>query len=177
MSDPVERLSPDDFDALVESWAEPARPRSKHLDLAVAAAFHRRRQGLLPLRDGEPIPGCDCPECTGIGADHPARVVPIRTRYRRAAYRSPLDVGAARAVPLLDVAERLGIRGVKRHGRSFRAPCPLHGGEGPNFSIDPARGLFHCFVCNEGGDGIRLVQRVRGCSFPEAVRELTGSAA
>jgi DNA primase len=40
---------------------------------------------------------------------------------------------------------------LKRSGKTFRGPCPLHGGEGPNFSVDPAKGFYKCFVCGEGG--------------------------
>jgi DNA primase len=41
---------------------------------------------------------------------------------------------------------------LKRSGEDLPRPCPLHGGEGPNFSVDPAKGFFKCFVCGEGGD-------------------------
>src|SRR5215203_6941251 len=36
---------------------------------------------------------------------------------------------------------------LKRSGKTFRGPCPLHGGEGPNFSVDPSKNIFKCFVC------------------------------
>jgi DNA primase len=59
---------------------------------------------------------------------------------------------------------------LKRSGRTFRGPCPLHGGEGPNFSVDPAKGFYKCFVCGEGGSVFTFLQRHLGMSFPEAVR-------
>ena len=31
---------------------------------------------------------------------------------------------------------------LRRSGRTYRGPCPLHGGEGPNFSVDPERGML-----------------------------------
>jgi DNA primase len=61
---------------------------------------------------------------------------------------------------------------LRRVGKSYRGPCPIHGGEGPNLSILPERGLFYCFVCGAGGDGIELWQQVRGVSFVDAVRGL-----
>lgn len=61
---------------------------------------------------------------------------------------------------------------LKRSGRTFRGPCPLHGGEGPNFSVDPAKGFYKCFVCGEGGTVFTFLQRHLGMSFPEAVRSV-----
>lgn len=61
---------------------------------------------------------------------------------------------------------------LKRSGRTWRGPCPLHGGEGPNFSVDPARGLFKCFVCGEGGDVFAFFMKHLGLDFPSAVRHI-----
>jgi len=65
------------------------------------------------------------------------------------------------------VAEHSPLR---RSGRTFRGPCPLHGGEGPNFSVDPARNIFKCFVCGEGGDVFAFPMKHYGMGFSEAVR-------
>ena len=59
---------------------------------------------------------------------------------------------------------------LKRSGRTFRGPCPLHNGEGPNFSVDPAKNLFKCFVCGEGGDLFSFVMKQLGMDFLESVR-------
>ncbi|MFQ5679617.1 MAG: DNA primase [Gemmatimonadota bacterium] len=59
---------------------------------------------------------------------------------------------------------------LKRVGKSYRGPCPLHGGDGPNFSVDPVRGIFKCFVCGEGGDVFAFAMKVLGLDFPAAVR-------
>lgn len=72
-----------------------------------------------------------------------------------------------------DIVELLGEHmPLKRSGRTWRGPCPLHGGEGPNFSVDPARGLFKCFVCGEGGDVFAFFMKRLGMDFPEAVRHV-----
>ena len=84
---------------------------------------------------------------------------------------APLPIEDARRASILDLCQRLGIE-LRRVGRSYRGRCPVHGGDGPNFSVDPDRGLFKCFVCDEGGDGIRLWELVRGVSFPTAIREI-----
>lgn len=110
----------------------------------------------------KPVPGCDCSACTGV-------VRPVLQFPRTA---ETLDVEAARAVPLLDVLDLLRIDAGRRVGRTYRIPCPVHRGEGPNCSVDPAKGLWKCFTCGEGGDGIRLMMEVRGLPFLAAVREL-----
>ncbi|HEX6909627.1 MAG TPA: DNA primase, partial [Longimicrobium sp.] len=59
---------------------------------------------------------------------------------------------------------------LKRAGKTWRGPCPLHGGEGPNFSVDPAKGFYKCFVCGEAGTVYNFLMKQSGMSFPEAVR-------
>ncbi len=72
-----------------------------------------------------------------------------------------------------DILEIIGEHTrLKRSGRTFRGPCPLHGGEGPNFSVDPGKGVFKCFVCGEGGDIFSFYKKHLGMSYPDAVRTL-----
>lgn len=61
---------------------------------------------------------------------------------------------------------------LKRVGKSWRGPCPLHDGDDPNFSIDPGRQIFKCFVCGEGGDVFSFAMKHLGLDFPEAVRHV-----
>ena len=61
---------------------------------------------------------------------------------------------------------------LKRSGKGYRGPCPLHGGDGPNFAVDPDRELFKCFVCDEGGDVFGFLMKHLGLEFPEAVRQV-----
>lgn len=61
---------------------------------------------------------------------------------------------------------------LRRMGKSFRGPCPLHGGDGPNFSVDMDRGIFKCFVCGEGGDVFAFLMKLLGLDFPSAVRHV-----
>ena len=58
---------------------------------------------------------------------------------------------------------------LKRQGKTWRGPCPLHGGEGPNFSVDPAKGFYKCFVCGEAGTVYNFLMKQHGMTFPEAV--------
>ncbi|MYA34149.1 MAG: DNA primase [Gemmatimonadales bacterium] len=75
----------------------------------------------------------------------------------------------ARADILEIVGEYVQLR---RSGKSYRGPCPLHGGDGPNFAVDPQRQIFKCFVCGEGGDVFGFLMKHLGFDFPEAVRHV-----
>jgi DNA primase len=59
---------------------------------------------------------------------------------------------------------------LKRSGKTFRGPCPLHGGEGPNFSVDPGKGFYKCFVCGEGGTVFTFLMKHLGMTYPDAIR-------
>jgi DNA primase len=96
-------------------------------------------------------------------------VVPLRTRYRRAAYRRPLDVEAARAVPILDVARRLGW---EVNPRRPYVLCPFHEDRAPSLHLNPKKNRAFCNPCCRSWDSIALYRDVRGLSFPDAVREL-----
>lgn len=52
----------------------------------------------------------------------------------------------------------------------LRGPCPLHGGQGQNFAVNPETGLWHCFTqCQGGGDVFDFLMRKEGSDFPEAL--------
>jgi len=57
---------------------------------------------------------------------------------------------------------------------SLKGLCPFHDEKSPSFHVTPARGFFHCFGCQEGGDVITFVQKVEGVGFGEAVERLAG---
>lgn len=51
-----------------------------------------------------------------------------------------------------------------------RIPCPIHNGTDRNLLLHQDH--FYCFVCNEGGDVIRLVRHIFGCDFKTALERL-----
>ena len=59
-------------------------------------------------------------------------------------------------------------------GGSLKGLCPFHEEKSPSFNVNPARGFFHCFGCQEGGDVITFVQKIEGVGFTEAVERLAG---
>jgi DNA primase len=65
---------------------------------------------------------------------------------------------------------------LRRKGSSLMGLCPFHQEKSPSFSVVPSKGIYHCFGCQEGGDVFAFLQKTRGLSFFEAVKEL-GEAA
>jgi DNA primase len=65
---------------------------------------------------------------------------------------------------------------LKRRGRSFVGLCPFHKEKTPSFHVNPDRGFFHCFGCQEAGGVIDFVMKLEGSTFPEAVRALAERA-
>ncbi len=72
-----------------------------------------------------------------------------------------------------DLAELAAeVTRVKRSGRNATAICPFHDEKTPSLSIDPGRGLFHCFGCGKSGDVFTWVQETQGVDFPTALEIL-----
>ena len=61
-------------------------------------------------------------------------------------------------------------------GGSLKGLCPFHDEKTPSFNVTPARGLWYCFSCADGGDVIRFVEKVDNLTFPEAVERLGARA-
>jgi DNA primase len=72
------------------------------------------------------------------------------------------------------VGEYLQLRNAG--GGSLKGLCPFHDEKTPSFNVTPARGLWYCFSCSEGGDVIRFVQKIDSLSFAEAVERLASRA-
>lgn len=157
--DPAANLSDEDTDALVQSWAARGGGGSRHFHAVVTAQLQGRK-----IVEGRPVPGCTCPSCA------PRRSPPPQAAPRL----SEVAIEHARTVAIMDVAAALGIGGLRRMGKTLRAPCPLHDGEGLNFALIPATNGFKCFSCGAAGDGIGLVRAMRGCGFIDAVVFLAG---
>lgn len=187
------------LDAIIESW--PSHRSSDHLRLEIAAAFDADRKCSLPSVDamhaqgvadisvpgrqwylsrfaepsalalGEPVPGCGCPGCTGIPADHAVRQRHLR---RRRAGRERLTgiVERARSVTLLEVVQLLELGTPAKKGRELVVCCPLHEDSHPSLQLNPAKQVWYCHPCGIGGDGIMLYMKARRLGFAEAVREL-----
>jgi hypothetical protein len=68
-----------------------------------------------------------------------------------------------------------GRRGER--GRKLYWLCPFHQDRNPSFCVDPSKPRWwKCWGCGEHGDAANLVMRLKGWSFPEAVRWLAEQA-
>lgn len=61
---------------------------------------------------------------------------------------------------------------LQRAGQRLKGLCPFHQEKTPSFTVDPQRGLYHCFGCQAGGDVFTFVQEIEGTTFVEAVEQL-----
>ncbi len=64
---------------------------------------------------------------------------------------------------------------LKPAGSAFKGLCPFHREKTPSFQVNPARQIFKCFGCGEGGDVITFLMKLQGLSFPEALEILARS--
>lgn len=74
-------------------------------------------------------------------------------------------------VPAFEAGKALGLN-PDRYGR---CACPVHHGTGRNCKLWKDNRGWYCYVCKQGGDVIRLVERVNQCPFPEAVEWLNSA--
>lgn len=85
--------------------------------------------------------------------------------------------------PVEDLKARLDITEVvnryvsklKKVGKEYEACCPFHDERTPSFTVNPAKGFFHCFGCGAHGDVISFYQRITGADFKQALRDLGGA--
>lgn len=55
---------------------------------------------------------------------------------------------------------------------TLKGLCPFHEEKTPSFQVTPARGLYYCFGCGEGGDVLTFIQKINNLSFVESVEWL-----
>jgi len=86
------------------------------------------------------------------------------------------DIEAVRSrSPIAEVVgEYLQLRSAG--GGSLKGLCPFHEEKTPSFNVTPARGLWYCFACAEGGDVIAFVRKIDSLGFTEAVERLAARA-
>ncbi|WIM97789.1 DNA primase [Actinoplanes oblitus] len=61
-------------------------------------------------------------------------------------------------------------------GGNLKGLCPFHDEKSPSFNVAPARGVYYCFGCGQGGDAIKFLMDAEHLSFIESVERLAGKA-
>ncbi len=59
---------------------------------------------------------------------------------------------------------------------SLKGLCPFHDERSPSFHVTPARGLYYCFGCGEGGDVVDFLMTHDHLTFTEAIEKLADRA-
>lgn len=80
-----------------------------------------------------------------------------------------MDLEPIRSIPMSLVLDCEGIP----HRRG-KAHCPFHSERTPSFTFK--NNLFYCFGCQEGGDTIKFIQKLKGLSFIDSVKTLCSYA-
>ena len=71
---------------------------------------------------------------------------------------------------ILDVVSKDVI--LKKTGGNYWGLCPFHKEKTPSFSVNPAKGIFKCFGCGEGGDSLTYLLKTRGMDFKDLIKDL-----
>lgn len=76
-----------------------------------------------------------------------------------------------------DIVDLVGrFVNLRKAGTGWKGLCPFHAEKTPSFTVNPRKGIFHCFGCGVGGDAFGFLMRQDRLSFPEAVRALAKTA-
>lgn len=84
------------------------------------------------------------------------------------------DVALVRERARIDEVVREYVALRSAGGGSLKGLCPFHDEKSPSFHVTPAKGYWHCFGCQEGGDAITFVRKIDALQFNEAVEKLAG---
>lgn len=71
---------------------------------------------------------------------------------------------------VLDVVSKDVI--LKKSGGNYWGLCPFHKEKTPSFSVNPAKGIYKCFGCGEGGDALSYLVKTRGLPFKDLIKDL-----
>lgn len=82
------------------------------------------------------------------------------------------DIAAVREKARIDevIGDYVTLRNAG--GGSMKGLCPFHDEKTPSFNVNPSRGYFHCFGCQEGGDAFSFLMKIDGLSFTETIERL-----
>ncbi|WP_328466562.1 DNA primase [Actinoplanes sp. NBC_00393] len=61
-------------------------------------------------------------------------------------------------------------------GGNLKGLCPFHDEKTPSFNVSPARNVYFCHGCGQGGDAIKFLMDAEHLTFIESVERLAGKA-
>ena len=54
---------------------------------------------------------------------------------------------------------------LKRRGANLIGNCPFHNEKTPSFSVSPAKNIYKCFGCGEGGNPVNFIMKIENLSL------------
>lgn len=63
-----------------------------------------------------------------------------------------------------------------RKGREYTGLCPFHNEKTPSFTVNEAKGFYHCFGCGAHGDILKFEMDANNLPFMEAIEKLAHKA-
>lgn len=63
-----------------------------------------------------------------------------------------------------------------RKGREFTGLCPFHNEKTPSFTVNEAKGFYHCFGCGAHGDILKFEMEANNLPFLDAIEKLANRA-
>jgi len=61
---------------------------------------------------------------------------------------------------------------LRRRGANLIGLCPFHNEKTGSFNVNPARNIFKCFGCGEGGNSVHFIMKHENLSYPDALKYL-----
>ncbi len=63
-----------------------------------------------------------------------------------------------------------------KKGSTYFGLCPFHNEKSPSFSVTPAKQMYYCFGCGQGGNAFTFMMKHENMTFTEAVKALADKA-
>ena len=63
-----------------------------------------------------------------------------------------------------------------KKGREYQGLCPFHNEKTPSFTVNEAKGFYHCFGCGAHGDILKFEMDANGLPFMDAIEKLAHQA-
>ncbi|MCG6493505.1 DNA primase [Kitasatospora sp. A2-31] len=86
------------------------------------------------------------------------------------------DVQAVRSALPIDVVVGDYVQLTNGGGGEYKGVCPFHDEKSASFYVNPSKGVFHCFGCQENGDTIAFLMKIEHFTFAEAVERMAAQA-
>lgn len=84
------------------------------------------------------------------------------------------DVDAVRAAVRIDHVVGEYVQLTNGGGGQLKGLCPFHDEKSASFYVNPSKGVYSCFGCQESGDTLGFVMKIEHLSFVETVERLAG---